>query len=131
MSTEIDTEPVTESTPRSAFGLDENVAAAISYVPIVGLVLLFVEESGVFVRFHAAQSVVLAVAFVALGFVLSIVSIVLGFIPVVGTLFGLLLNLLYLAAFVGWLFLVYKAFSNERYEVPVVAGFAERLETAL
>jgi len=49
--------------------------AAVSYLWIVSLVLLLVKKDSPFVQFHAKQ-----------GFVLFIISIILGFIPFLGIL---------------------------------------------
>jgi len=69
MATESNTAPVTAD-QESALGLDANVVSALAYflLPLVGFVLLFVEDSNEFVRFHAAQSVVtvLTIVFVRL-----------------------------------------------------------------
>lgn len=131
MSTETDTDSAPGTASDVAFGLEENVAGALSYIFLVGLVFLLVEKTSDFVRFHAAQSVVLAVAFIGLSFVVGIVSLVVGLIPFVGFLGDLLWWAFSLAAFVFWLFLLYQAFQGERYEVPVVAGLAEQLEDAI
>jgi uncharacterized membrane protein len=42
---------------QSSTGLAPNVAAAISYIWIIGLVLFFIEKDNKFVRFHAMHSV--------------------------------------------------------------------------
>jgi uncharacterized membrane protein len=114
-------------------GLDENLAGALSYVLgfITGAVFFVLEEDNQFVKFHAAQSIVFSLSVAALGIALSIVSAVLGFIPVVGDLLGGIVGLgntlLSVVFFVGWLFLMYKAYSHEAYELPVLGGIARSL----
>lgn len=131
MSIETDTDSVPGTASDVAFGLDENVAGALSYIFLIGIVFLLVEKTNDFVRFHAAQSVVLAVAFIGLSFVVGITSLIIGLIPFVGFIGDLLWLVFSLGSFVFWLFLLYQAFQGERYEVPVVAGFAEQLEDAI
>jgi uncharacterized membrane protein len=57
----------------TSLGMDANVAAGLSYIPIIGLIFFFVEKTNRFVKFHAAQAILIAVAWI-------IVNIVLGFI---------------------------------------------------
>jgi len=103
--------------PKSQSGLEPNVAAALSYVlgAISGIIFLLIEKEDKFVRFHAWQSVALSV-------VLMIASAVSRIIPV----FGWILNSLWgLAAFILWIVLMYKAYSKEEFQLPVVGGFAK------
>lgn len=104
-------------------GLSENINGVITYVLgfITGIVFLIIEKENKFVRFHAAQSTVVFGG-------LFIISIILGFIPVIGWLIALLLP------FVGlvlWLYLMYMAYQNNLYRLPVIADFADKLEAAL
>jgi uncharacterized membrane protein len=114
-------------------GLDENVAGALAYLLgfVTGVIFLVVESDNRFVRFHAAQSIVVSVAAIAISFALGIVGTILAFIPRIGFVFsglvGLLGSLLSLAFFLLWLFLMYKAYSHERFELPVVGGVAANL----
>jgi uncharacterized membrane protein len=101
----------------SSTSLDPNLAGLFCYSLglITGIVFLIIEKESRFVRFHAYQS--LAV-FGAL-FVLSLIA---GFIPVIGTLVGVLL------APVGvilWILLMVKAYQGERYKIPVAGDWAE------
>ena len=43
-------------------GLDPKVAAALSYIWIVGLIFFFIEKENRFVRFHAMQSIIFGIA---------------------------------------------------------------------
>ena len=47
---------------KSSTGLDANVAAALSYIPIVAIVFLVIEKGSRLVKFHAVQSLGLLVA---------------------------------------------------------------------
>lgn len=93
---------------QSSSGLDENVAAAIAYIPLIALIFLFLEKKSTFVRFHSIQSLLLAVGFV----VLSWIPIIQFFMPLVG-----------LVVFVIG---VFKAYNNEMYKFPVVGDIAEK-----
>jgi uncharacterized membrane protein len=47
-------------------GMEAHIAAGLSYIWIVGLIFFFVEKSNRFVRFHAAQSILLGAAGIVL-----------------------------------------------------------------
>jgi uncharacterized membrane protein len=114
-------------------GLSENVAALLSYVLgwITGLIFLIIDKRP-YVRFHAAQSVV-----VFLG--LHVLRGVLGQIFGIGWWFGgvgywgaftlgmFLLNLLSLLSLVLWIVLMVKAFQGIRFKLPVVGEIAESI----
>jgi uncharacterized membrane protein len=104
-------------------GLAENISGVVAYVLgfITGIVLLVIEKENKFVRFHAAQSTVVFGG-------LFIISIVLGFIPVIGWLIALLLPFV---GFVLWIYLMFMAYKGNLYRLPVVADFADKLENAL
>jgi uncharacterized membrane protein len=114
-------------------GLPENIAALLSYVLgwITGLVFLLLDKRP-YVRFHAAQSIV-----VFLG--LQILQAVLGSIFGMGWWFGgggywgaftlgtLLLNLISILTLVLWIVLMLKAFQGVRFKVPLAGDIAESL----
>lgn len=123
--------PGNEVTPvDSSTGLESNVAGALSYVLgfITGIVFLVLEKNDRFVRFHAAQSIVVSVVLVGLSLALSILSAVLGFIPFLGWVLALLLSVgLGLLSFVLWVMLMYKAFTGQEWEVPIAGQFARKM----
>jgi uncharacterized membrane protein len=107
--------------------LTPNLAAALSYLLgfVTGIVFLVLEpyKNDKFVRFHALQSIMLCVAL----FVFSLVwHIVFGILlpTFLWVMASLLLNLAYLAVFIYWLFLMYKAYQNERYMIPYIGELA-------
>ena len=67
-------------------------------------------------RFHALQSLVTFLG-------LFIITLVIGFVPVLGVLVNLLLWLLSIAL---WIVLMVKAYKGERYKLPVVGDFVEQ-----
>lgn len=91
---------------------------AVAYLlgPITGIILLLVEKGNKFVRFHAMQSTILFGG-------LFIINIVLGFIPLLGWLVGLLLSMV---SFILWVVLMWKAWSGEMYKLPYVGEMAEK-----
>jgi len=111
-------------------GLRENLAATLSYALgwITGLIFYFTDKRP-YVRFHAAQSVVV---FGALSIIWWGVGIFFGMAFFAGGWLGLSFSLmiarvLELLGFVLWVLLMIKAYQGERFRVPIAADFAEKL----
>jgi uncharacterized membrane protein len=104
---------------KTASGLDANVAAALSYALgwLTGLVFYLTEPANTFVRFHAMQSIVV------FG-VLSAVCVLLQIIPLLGLLVVIFLVIPISA--VLWLLLMFKAYTGERFKLPIAGEIAER-----
>ncbi len=102
----------------SSGGLASNIAAALSYLPILAIVWLLIEpyNKDKFVKFHSIQSIALAVVSMGL-------SIVLGMIPILG---WILLLFLPLAIFVAWVLCAVKAYQNVKFKLPLLGDFAEK-----
>jgi uncharacterized membrane protein len=108
----------------SGEGLAENVAGLLCYVLgwVTGLIFLLIDKRP-FVKFHAAQSIVV---FGGLTVLRIGIRVVIGSGGLVG--FGLwagISMLLALLGFVLWILLMIKAFNHELYKLPGVAGIAE------
>lgn len=120
--------PAGPPAPAAGGGLEPNVAGALAYVTVIPAIIFLVVEpynKDKFIRFHSFQSIFLAIAWVALAIVLMIVSAVLAVIPVVGWILGLLLwAALMIGMFALWVFVLYKAYKNERYMIPVIGKIA-------
>jgi uncharacterized membrane protein len=69
-----------------------------------------------FVRFHAWQSIFFSLAMIVLSFVLRILP---------WPLEGMLISALQLLTFGGIALLMYKAYQNERFKLPLVGDWAE------
>ena len=106
----------------AAAGLQENVAAALSYSLgfITGILFLVLEpyNKNRNIRFHAFQSIFLSLAF-------AIVHYLVFFLGMAswGALF-LISPLISLAFFIVWLFMMWKAYNNERIMLPVIGDIA-------
>lgn len=103
---------------KSSTGLEENIAALLSYVLgwITGLIFFLIEKESKFVKFHAMQSIITFAA-------LMIISWILAFIPVIGGIISLLLSVL---ALVLWIILMIKAYQGEKFKLPIVGDLAEK-----
>src|SRR5258708_7717467 len=58
----------------TSLGMDANVAAGLSYIWIIGLIFFFVEKTNRFVKFHAAQAILLGIVGIVYGILESFVS---------------------------------------------------------
>jgi len=89
---------------------DQNLKGALAYLLgfVTGAFFLLTEKEDNFIRFHALQStIVFGVLFI------------LNFVPLLGALVipvGLIL----------WVFLMYKAYSGEKYKLPYIGDFIEQ-----
>jgi uncharacterized membrane protein len=105
-------------------GLQENVAGLLCYVLgwLTGLVFLLIDKRP-FVKFHAAQSIVV---FGAL-FILRLVFIFAGWSGgLVGWgIIGMLSILVSLFTLVIWILLMIKAYQHEMFRVPIAADIAD------
>ena len=103
---------------KSIFGLNENVAAALSYIlgPFSGIAVLVMERENKFVRFHALQSTLWFLFIMVVGWILAIFSN----IPILGILINPLLGIGGLIAVISALFLMFKAYSNETFKLPII-----------
>ena len=124
------TAPQPTTTTTTSTGLQPNVAGALSYLLgiFTGIAFLVLEKENRFVRFHAAQSIVISIAMIALSIAFSILTGVLAFIPVLGWIAALLLSLVIgFGSFVLWLYLMWQAFQGKEWEAPLVGGYARRM----
>ncbi len=111
-------------------GIAANVGGALAYVlgPITGVALYVLEKDNRFVRFHAAQSIMVGIVTIALYIALSIVSTVLAFVPVLGWILALVITLgISVASFVLWLMLMWRAFNGAEWETPVAGPLARKM----
>jgi uncharacterized membrane protein len=124
--------PPPQAAPSS--GLQQNVAAALCYLLgiVTGIVFLVLEpyNKDKLIRFHAFQSIFLGVGIFVLAIGLSILSVVLSFIPFLGVIAGLLMMLLSIVVWFGfvavWIYLMYKAYNNQRVVLPIIGPLAEK-----
>ncbi|MPZ20320.1 MAG: DUF4870 domain-containing protein [Luteitalea sp.] len=110
----------TSATEKSSTGLEPNLAAALGYLFIIGIVFLVIEKESKFVRFHAMQSTALLVAWVAVWMLL----VVFGMIPVLGWLTILLWPIVGIVFLVVWILCIVKAFQAEWFRLPILGDFS-------
>jgi uncharacterized membrane protein len=103
---------------KTSTGLEENVAGLLCYVLgwITGLVFFLIEKENKMVRFHALQSIIVFGA-------ITVVSIIVSWIPIIGYIIGILLSVL---ALVMWILLMIKAYQGEKYKVVIAGDIADK-----
>jgi uncharacterized membrane protein len=116
----------------AAGAMADNVAGALCYVfgLITGVLFLALApyNQSKFVRFHAFQSIFFNVAWITLWIVEMIFSAILhAMLPFgIGFIFALLGLVIWLGGLLLWLFLMYKAYTNEKFMLPVIGELANK-----
>jgi uncharacterized membrane protein len=107
-----------ESSDKTGTGLSPNVAAVLTYVLgwVSGLLFLLIERKNNFVRFHAAQSVLVFGP-------VTIAGILIGLIPVAGWMINTALAFF---AFILWIELMVRASVGQTCTVPLASTIAKR-----
>lgn len=111
-------------------GMEENLACALCYIPIIGLIFLLIEpySKNRTIRFHAFQSIFFWLAWIAISIALSIVFGILAMALPFGvrTLLYLVLRLIHLVLLGGLIFMAVKAYQRQRFVLPVIGPLAEK-----
>ncbi|HWE84986.1 MAG TPA: hypothetical protein VG267_08585 [Terracidiphilus sp.] len=106
-------------------GLSENATCGLAYVTFIPAIIFLATapyNQNQKVRFHSWQSIFLAIGWVALWVVLTVI----GMIPGLNLLDIFLAPVLSLAFFALWLFIMISAFTGKMIKVPVIAAFAAK-----
>ncbi|HUV76216.1 MAG TPA: DUF4870 domain-containing protein [Dehalococcoidales bacterium] len=103
---------------KSSTGLDENVAGLLCYVLgwVSGLVFILIEQQSKFVRYHAMQSIYIFGT-------ITVVAVVLGWIPFIGQVISIIISLIGLAL---WIFLMIRAYQGQKPKVLWAGDLAEK-----
>jgi uncharacterized membrane protein len=130
MPEEVKTEAPKEAPKSSGTGLEPNVAAMLAYIfsLLGGIIFYVIEKDNKFVRFAAMQSILLSVAFIAVNFVVTILTTMLAFTTFgLGFLFLNLSWILWLAFVVLSVMLAVKAYQNSEWELPIIGKIARNV----
>lgn len=129
--------PPPVQTAKSSTGLDENLAALLSYILgwISGLVFFLIEKDSRLVRFHAMQSLLLNIVGAIIGIALWVLSIfswivlsqisgILSFL--ISLVVGLAAFVIGIGLFVGVIIALIKAYQGQYFKLPIVGNMAEK-----
>ncbi len=128
---------------KTSTGLEANIAAAISYIWVVGLIFFFLEKDNRFVRFHAMQSILYGVCWSVIMIALIFVGMIFTFVGAAiagtagngaGSLFGIFISLVWLLVwivpfglFVGLILSAVKAYQGLIFKLPIIGNMAEKI----
>ena len=129
--------PPPVQTTKSSTGLDENIAALLSYVFgwVSGLIFFLIEKDSRLVRFHAMQSILFNALILVAGIALWIVTFIIvivgsqlpGFLGAILSLVATLIWVIYcVGILIAWIMCLIKAFQGQYFKLPVIGNFAEK-----
>ncbi|HXW83248.1 MAG TPA: hypothetical protein VEJ86_02495 [Candidatus Binataceae bacterium] len=108
---------------------NNRVIGALAYLLgfVTGIIFLYLEPYNLddFVRFHARQSIAFSVAWFAIEVILGVF---IGVMPrPLSGLLQIVQGLVNLAIACFWVFLMYQAYSGERYRIPELADIMDQV----
>lgn len=132
--------PPPVQTAKSSTGLDENVAALLSYVFtwLSGLIFFLIEKESRLVRFHAMQAILLGGSALVIGIVLWVAWVILLIIVaqvsdvlvmLLNLIFMLLMAAFYIGLLIAWIMCMIKAYGKQYFKLPVIGNMAEKFST--
>jgi uncharacterized membrane protein len=130
-ATALEPQIVATNSPAGSAGLTSNVAAALAYILglITGIAFLVLEpyKRDRFVRFHAMQSILFCGAAIVFSIAMSIVWRILFSISTSLIFVVMPLRLVIaLGLFLFWLFVMYQAYSQREYRIPIIGAIAAK-----
>ena len=129
--------PVQTAPAKSSTGLDENLAALLSYVAgwLSGLIFFLMEKDSRLVRFHAMQAILWSGALTVVGIALWVLSLISWVVVsqisgIVSFLLSLIVGLAIFVLVVGYLIGVVmcliKAYQRQYFKLPFIGNLAEK-----
>lgn len=106
--------------------MDRKATNIVAYITLVGWCLAYFAGDRCATRFHLNQALVLNLFFLVLRVASSVLGFVLGWIPLVGWLVMLVLNLVSLAGLVLWILGLVYAVQDREQPVPLL-GYIQLL----
>lgn len=118
---------------KTALGLDLNVGALLTNLPVCGInliysiIVLVTDKTNKIVRFHAMQSLLLIVSMFVFIVGVVIFSIILAFVSSTLSMLFSLLTWIVVLAFIGLaILLCIKAYGLEMFKLPVIGNMADK-----
>ncbi|MBN1161171.1 MAG: DUF4870 domain-containing protein [Dehalococcoidales bacterium] len=108
-----------QASPEASINLSPNITGVLCYLGIwvTGIIFFILEQKNKWVRFHAAQSIVV---FGGLGIAMAILH----WIPFLGIFFSVVI---WIVGIILWILLMSKAYSGERFKLPLAGDIAEMM----
>ena len=96
------------------------VMSVLAYIWWLVIVTIIAAPQSKFARFHANQGLVLAIALTIFGILTTVLSIALGWIPVVGVLVSIIFWIIDIAIFALMLYLIITTAQGKAKELPII-----------
>lgn len=127
--------------PKSVFGLDQNVAAGLAYLPvclvhfIVSIGILATDKTNKLTRFHAIQSLLISgsifVGYIVMFVLAALIMVIAGAADAPAFMFlGMLVYIVFiiyvLAMFVGLIISMINGFQGKIFKLPVLGNLADK-----
>jgi uncharacterized membrane protein len=111
------TENKVQEPKKTTSGIQQNVAGLLCYLVwwVTGIIFLIIEKEDKTVRFHAWQSIFTFAT-------ITIVQIILSFIPIVGWILGIIV---WIVSVVLWVYLMYSAYQGKMVKLPIAGNLAQ------
>jgi uncharacterized membrane protein len=126
---------------KSVFGLDPNVAAGLAYIPvcfchlIISIGVLATDKTNKLPRFHAIQSLLLS-ATMLVGYIVCLICVFVvmmigamlnsSIVAIFALLFYVVLLLFILACLVGLIISCIKGFMGQIFKLPIIGNMADK-----
>lgn len=114
-------------------GLDYNIAALLTYMPIWPVNLIFSiiwlntePKESRSLRFHATQSLIMCIA----GMILSGASTIMHLLPIIGALVSILIGIVCVVMLAFDIIALINAVQGKIYRIPIIADFADKYNPA-
>ncbi|MBE5868025.1 MAG: hypothetical protein E7293_03580 [Lachnospiraceae bacterium] len=98
--------------------MNKKVTGIVAYITIIGWLIAFLAGDKEKAKFHLNQALVLEITQI----ILSLISTVFGFIPLINILVGLVCSILGILVFVLWILGLIGAIQETEKPVPVLGG---------
>lgn len=96
-------------------GLSSNNAAALSYLlGLISGIFFFVTSKDKYVRFHALQSTITSIGFMALNFVLGMIGL------------HMFTNIINLVSLILFIFLIIQAYQGKEFKLLIIGDIASK-----
>jgi uncharacterized membrane protein len=118
-------QPTPQTPPQPQVGMTESATCGLAYVTFIPAIIFLATapyNQNPKVRFHSWQSIFLAIGWVAVWVVITVI----GMIPGLNLLDIVLAPLTGLAFFALWLIVMINAFMGKTIHIPVLYGFAAK-----
>ena len=109
------------------FNQDNKIVAVFACIPIVGLILLFVEKNDQFVRYMGAQYAILGLVV----FGVSLLTFLFLLIPFINFLVGILMAVCSIAMWILIIVGAIKSYQGNRFDIPLISDWAIKLMNSI